>query len=81
MINTGFLLPTCSVNGSNYQIGFQVGERFRTQIANTLLKNRKLKDLKRSERGYLRHRKLEEYGIDIFLNTWKRLEELLTVPV
>ena len=66
MINTGFLLEVCSVSGSNYQIGFQVGERFRTQIANALLESRKLKDLKRAERGCLRYRKLEEYGSRYF---------------
>ena len=54
------------VSGNNYEIGFKVGERFRTHITDFLEKSRRLKFLRKSEKRNPRHQKLMEYGEKYF---------------
>jgi len=60
------VLPVYSVSGSNYELGFEIGKRFRSQIADFLGKSKRLKLLRRSENRNPRLQRWMKYGETYF---------------
>jgi len=56
------VLPVYSVSGNNFEIGFEIGKRFRLQIADFLEKSKRLKLLRTVEKKTPRLQKWMEYG-------------------
>ena len=56
------MLPVYSVSGNNFEIGFEIGKRFRHQIANFLEQSKQLKLMRRVEKATPRLQKWMEYG-------------------
>ncbi|MCX6821543.1 MAG: C45 family autoproteolytic acyltransferase/hydrolase [Candidatus Aenigmarchaeota archaeon] len=57
-----FLLPVYSVKGTNYEIGYKIGQKFREQIAYVVKNNRRLKVLRKLEQKNPRLETLVAYG-------------------
>jgi len=60
------LLPVYSVSGHNYEIGFEIGKKFRPQITDFLGKSKRLKSLRKVEKRNPRLQKLTDYGKRFF---------------
>ena len=56
------VLPVYSISGNNYDIGFEIGRKFRPQIVDFLGKSKRLKLLRKLEKRDPRLQKLVRYG-------------------
>jgi hypothetical protein len=59
-------LPVYSASGNNYEIGFEIGERFRPQIVDFLGKSKRLSLLRKAEKRNPRLQRWIKYGEKFF---------------